>query len=111
MLSEKEKKLIPLLKIKRLEQAYVSCFNTYKSGWKISDDILGYYHNDFLDYIHKYPEYFEKRGKQPNTKSDTHRAKIDPLIDIIDNRINLTKEEKRLITNIHSKNSFRKIID
>ena len=101
-----------LLKKLKLEQTYLACFNEFKSGWEISNDIKGYYHNSYLQLIYKFPDYFETKSKKFNKswKNDKHRAKIEPLIEIIESIVKINKTDKRKLTTILESKNFREPI-
>jgi hypothetical protein len=100
---------LPIVKLKWLNEAYMSCFSEYKSAYQISREIRGYVHNNYKKHMDENREYFYiKQGKQ---KGDTiWKAKSFPILDIISSVDNFNNKEKKNLTKLLDDERFRLII-
>ena len=93
-----------------IEKIYLACFNEYKSQLEITKLFQKKWSSNISKVINNHPEFFDRKEKQKSWKNARYRAKIDPLIKIINMEINLTDKETSFLTDSLNKNSFRKII-
>lgn len=105
----KELQDLPIVKLKWLNEAYMSCFSEYKSAYQISREIRGYVHNNYKKHMEENSKYFnKKRGKQ---KGDTlWKAKSFPILDIITKVKKFNNKEKKNLTKLLDDDCFRLIV-
>ena len=101
---------LPLEKIKRLEKAYLGCYSNYRTYYSICKDELNVdVHHSYKKYLENYKDYFYcKEGGQ---KGDVlWKAKIDPIITIVERDFSLNKSEIESLDKILDDDNFRKLV-
>lgn len=100
---------LPIIKLKWLNEAYMSCFSEYKSAYQISREIRGYVHNNYKKHMEENSNYFSKKGGKQ--KGDTlWKAKSFPIVDIISSFNNFNQKEKKNLIKLLDDDRFRLII-